>query len=103
MGHLSSQFDVLSCPLVAYHGSCELFSGADMEPKPWPEVSVSNQDYKSAAVIIVGAGFGGLCQAIELIKNNIHNFVILERGSNVGGTWLDNKYPGYAWTLDHAS
>jgi cation diffusion facilitator CzcD-associated flavoprotein CzcO len=33
--------------------------------------------------------------AIDLIKrNNCHNFVILEKGSSVGGTWNDNKYPG---------
>lgn len=33
--------------------------------------------------------------AIDLIKRNqCRNFVILEKGSSVGGTWNDNKYPG---------
>ncbi|KAJ5777321.1 hypothetical protein N7520_000567 [Penicillium odoratum] len=33
--------------------------------------------------------------AIDLIKrNDCRNFVILEKGSSVGGTWNDNKYPG---------
>lgn len=36
-----------------------------------------------------------MCMAIDLIKRNkCHNFVILEKGSSVGGTWHDNKYPG---------
>lgn len=33
--------------------------------------------------------------AIDLIKRNqCRNFIILEKGSSVGGTWNDNKYPG---------
>jgi cation diffusion facilitator CzcD-associated flavoprotein CzcO len=33
--------------------------------------------------------------AIDLIKRNqCHNFIIIEKGSSVGGTWHDNKYPG---------
>ncbi|KAJ5546612.1 hypothetical protein N7494_004197 [Penicillium frequentans] len=36
-----------------------------------------------------------MCMAIDLIKRNqCRNFVILEKGSSVGGTWNDNKYPG---------
>jgi cation diffusion facilitator CzcD-associated flavoprotein CzcO len=43
---------------------------------------------------IVGSGFGGLCMAIKLREAGIHDFVILERGQAVGGTWRDNTYPG---------
>lgn len=32
--------------------------------------------------------------AIGLLKNNIRNFVILEKSAGLGGTWRDNKYPG---------
>jgi len=45
---------------------------------------------------IVGAGFGGLCMAIQLKKAGITDFVILEKGEDVGGTWRDNTYPGAA-------
>ncbi len=34
--------------------------------------------------------------AIDLLRRNHRNFVILEKGSSVGGTWHDNKYPGCA-------
>lgn len=47
-------------------------------------------------VAIVGAGFGGLCMAIKLIEAGRTNFVVLEKASEVGGTWRDNTYPGAA-------
>ncbi|MEO8700238.1 MAG: NAD(P)/FAD-dependent oxidoreductase [Kofleriaceae bacterium] len=46
--------------------------------------------------IIVGAGFSGLCAGIGLKRAGIHDFVILEKADQVGGTWRDNTYPGAA-------
>jgi cation diffusion facilitator CzcD-associated flavoprotein CzcO len=45
-------------------------------------------------VTIVGAGFSGLCMAIRLKQAGIHDFVVLERADELGGTWRDNTYPG---------
>ncbi|OCK79129.1 cyclohexanone monooxygenase [Lepidopterella palustris CBS 459.81] len=71
--------------------------------KPWPEARVGNKDHTNAAVVIIGAGFSGMCMAIDLIKRNkCHNFIIVEKSSGVGGTWHDNKYPGCCcdvWSL----
>jgi cation diffusion facilitator CzcD-associated flavoprotein CzcO len=37
----------------------------------------------------------GLCTAIDLIRHNdSRDFIIVEKGSQIGGTWNDNKYPG---------
>ena len=47
-------------------------------------------------VVIVGSGFGGIGMAIALRKAGFENFVILERASDLGGTWRDNRYPGCA-------
>ncbi|MGH8492226.1 MAG: flavin-containing monooxygenase [Moraxellaceae bacterium] len=47
-------------------------------------------------VLIIGAGFGGLCMGIKLREAGNDNFVILEKGSDVGGTWYFNSYPGAA-------
>ncbi|HSV41329.1 MAG TPA: NAD(P)/FAD-dependent oxidoreductase [Nocardioidaceae bacterium] len=47
-------------------------------------------------VIIVGAGFGGLGLGIRLRQADIEDFVILERSSDLGGTWSRNTYPGAA-------
>jgi cation diffusion facilitator CzcD-associated flavoprotein CzcO len=45
-------------------------------------------------VVVVGAGFSGLCMAIRLLQEGITDFVVLERADEVGGTWRDNTYPG---------
>ncbi len=45
---------------------------------------------------IVGAGFSGICMAIRLKQAGIHDFAIIERGDELGGTWRDNTYPGCA-------
>ncbi len=47
-------------------------------------------------IAVIGAGFGGLGTAIRLKQAGIHDFVVLERGDDVGGTWRDNSYPGCA-------
>ncbi|MBT0567190.1 NAD(P)/FAD-dependent oxidoreductase [Williamsia sp. CHRR-6] len=47
-------------------------------------------------VIIIGSGFGGQCAAINLLKRGIDDFIILERREFMGGTWMQNTYPGAA-------
>lgn len=45
-------------------------------------------------VVIVGAGIAGLCMAMTLRRAGRSDFVILEKGHDLGGTWRDNDYPG---------
>ncbi|MEY9889447.1 cation diffusion facilitator CzcD-associated flavoprotein CzcO [Catenulispora sp. MAP5-51] len=47
-----------------------------------------------AKYVIVGSGFAGLCMAIKLKQAGRDDFVILEKGDDVGGTWRENTYPG---------
>ena len=47
-------------------------------------------------VLIIGTGFAGLGMAIRLKQAGIHDFTVLERAGEVGGTWRDNTYPGAA-------
>src|SRR5690606_10226310 len=54
----------------------------------------SSSQPRHVDVAIAGVGFGGLCMAVQLKKAGIHDFVILEKGHDVGGTWRDNIYPG---------
>lgn len=44
--------------------------------------------------IIIGAGFGGLGMAAQLKETGDEDFLILEKGTGVGGTWRENSYPG---------
>ena len=46
--------------------------------------------------VVVGAGFGGMGAAIQLQRNGYRDLVILERESDLGGTWHVNHYPGLA-------
>jgi cation diffusion facilitator CzcD-associated flavoprotein CzcO len=48
------------------------------------------------AVLVVGAGFAGLATAIKLAASGEQDFLCIERGAEVGGTWRDNTYPGAA-------
>jgi len=48
------------------------------------------------AVVVVGAGFSGVGMAIRLEQMGIDDFVVLDRGNDLGGTWRDNSYPGAA-------
>ena len=48
------------------------------------------------AIVIIGSGFSGLCMAIRLKRAGCHNFVVLEKDGDLGGTWRDNQYPGCA-------
>ncbi|HEY7632068.1 MAG TPA: NAD(P)/FAD-dependent oxidoreductase [Thermoleophilaceae bacterium] len=45
---------------------------------------------------IAGSGFAGIGCAIRLKQEGVEDFLILERGDSVGGTWRDNTYPGCA-------
>jgi cation diffusion facilitator CzcD-associated flavoprotein CzcO len=47
-------------------------------------------------VAIVGSGFSGLGMAIALRRAGRDDFVVLEKASDLGGTWRDNTYPGCA-------
>jgi 4-hydroxyacetophenone monooxygenase len=48
---------------------------------------------QALSVLIVGAGLSGLLMAIKLEEARIP-YEIIERNDGVGGTWVDNRYPG---------
>jgi cation diffusion facilitator CzcD-associated flavoprotein CzcO/acetyl esterase/lipase len=57
------------------------------------------QDAATHAVleaIVIGAGFGGICMGVALRRAGVTDFLILERGDDLGGVWRDNTYPGAA-------
>lgn len=54
------------------------------------------QGFSVYDVVIIGSGFGGQIAAINLRKRGLNNFLILERRDFLGGTWVQNKYPGAA-------
>ena len=51
---------------------------------------------RDVGVLIIGSGFAGLGAAIRLAQDGRDDYLVIERGSEVGGTWRDNTYPGAA-------
>lgn len=49
---------------------------------------------EQVGTIIVGSGFGGLGMAAGLVRDGKRDFLILEKASELGGTWRHNFYPG---------
>lgn len=44
-------------------------------------------------VVVIGAGVSGMAAAIHLRATGVH-VTVLEKNDEVGGTWLENAYPG---------
>lgn len=53
-------------------------------------------------VIVIGGGFAGLGAAIKLKEAGIHDFILLEKASELGGVWRENTYPGCACDVPSA-
>ena len=61
-----------------------------------PESIATGPTSESVRVAMLGAGMSGICMGIQLRKQGIDDFVILEKADSVGGTWRENTYPGVA-------
>jgi len=53
-------------------------------------------------VLVVGAGLSGICMVVKLREAGIHDFVVIDRADELGGTWRDNTYPGCACDVPSA-
>ncbi|KAJ8094355.1 hypothetical protein PM082_010789 [Marasmius tenuissimus] len=56
-------------------------------------VALTNGAPESLDVLVVGAGFAGIHQ-LRLYRELGYNFRVFEAGSDIGGTWYWNRYPG---------
>ena len=61
--------------------------GLDWPAPPEP------QTVQGFSVLVIGAGMNGLNAAIQLKRAGIP-YTVVEKNSDVGGTWLENTYPG---------
>ncbi len=65
--------------------------GHDLRAPQWRAAEIAPDT--SFSVAIIGAGMSGILAAHRLNQAGVP-FVILEKNSEVGGTWWDNTYPG---------
>ena len=61
-----------------------------------PPASVTSPAVINVEVLIVGAGFSGICMGIKLLEAGMNSFLIIEKSADLGGTWWENRYPGCA-------
>ena len=65
-----------------------------MSTKETAQGGKAQEDVQYFETVIIGSGFSGLLAAIRLQKKRCNDFVLLERSSELGGTWQVNSYPG---------
>lgn len=62
---------------------------------PWADQESREPVHDDVGVTILGAGMSGLTCAVELRKAGYSGSIrLLDRASDVGGTWYWNRYPG---------
>jgi 4-hydroxyacetophenone monooxygenase len=69
----------------------ELALGPDLRTPSWRREDVSPD--RTFRVAVIGAGMSGLVAAHRLRQAGL-DVVVLEKNEDVGGTWLENRYPG---------
>lgn len=64
--------------------------------RPWIDRSKTEGRRKPPAgfkVLVIGAGLTGMAAATKLREAG-YDYVVIEKNSDVGGTWYENRYPG---------
>ncbi|KAF5385797.1 hypothetical protein D9615_002198 [Tricholomella constricta] len=78
---------------IIYNGSPRTAAGRTLLPHPMSVNGNSTQQEPEFDVLVVGAGFGGTYQLYKLREAGF-SVKVFEAGSNMGGTWHWNCYPG---------
>lgn len=60
-----------------------------------PDIVLDDPSTRPVKVLTIGAGFSGILLAYHIQKQceNVE-FKIYEKNHDIGGTWLENRYPG---------
>ena len=70
------------------------FSNKYLEDDPYSEQLERAPLKEQREIILVGGGWVGLLTAARLIEAGVRDIRIIESGSDFGGTWYWNRYPG---------
>ncbi|WP_199727703.1 NAD(P)/FAD-dependent oxidoreductase [Corallococcus sp. CA049B] len=74
---------------------------ADFDKDPYVEPGFTRPALTERTdVLIVGGGFGGMLAGARLRQAGVESFRIVEKGSDFGGTWYWNRYPGAACDVE---
>jgi hypothetical protein len=85
----------------AFTSNSEQGSSAQQHPPNWaPILEQAIYTRRQLRIVCIGAGLSGLTLAHKIkheFKATNVDFTIYDRNHDVGGTWLENTYPGAAW------
>lgn len=61
-----------------------------------PPVSTAHRTLGRRRIVVVGGGVSGIAAVVQLKRRfgDAYAITLIERSSSLGGTWLDNHYPG---------
>ncbi|MGW6456551.1 flavin-containing monooxygenase [Streptomyces sp. NPDC055078] len=71
----------------------QLVLGGDPGAPDWTTAEIAADTAAGPVVAVIGAGMSGLLAAHRLRQAGV-DCVVLEKNEDVGGTWLENSYPG---------
>ena len=80
----------------AFEGMFEAF---DRDPYADPDFT-RDAVIEETDVVIIGGGISGLLTAVNLKKQGISNFRVIDRAGDFGGTWYWSRYPGAACDVE---
>ncbi len=68
---------------------------AEFDRDPYVEPGFTRDPIiEETEVVIVGGGFAGMLTAINLLREGVTDFRMVEKAGDFGGTWYWNRYPG---------
>lgn len=82
-----------------YQSLTDKFSNFAKDPNADPNFS-RQPVIEDTDVLIIGGGFAGLLAGGRLREQGIDDIRIIEKGSDFGGTWYWNRYPGAACDVE---
>jgi cation diffusion facilitator CzcD-associated flavoprotein CzcO len=81
------------------HGESSSSPAAPENDERWRSQKPIHEE-RRLKVICIGAGASGLLLAYKLQRSfEKFDLVLYEKNADLGGTWLENKYPGFVFSF----
>jgi hypothetical protein len=92
--HILLQFTMPAATMPPYEG---LPPHTNRAGCTFPDVTLRDPNNRPMRVVTIGAGYSGIMLAYE-IERELQNVkhVIYEKNGDIGGAWLENRYPNCA-------
>jgi hypothetical protein len=105
-GYGTAVHEVKGMPTSSMKGDHQM-KGAHQQSNWVPIFEQPIHTSRKLRLACIGAGYAGLMMAYKIkYQMEMEQFVdlrIYEKNSDVGGTWLENRYPGVAWLVYFAN